>query len=210
MVCSTLALVADSFCNLKSAIQNLKFGLVPIAVRLRACLLLRPHPILPVRPHEPDNPNCQQRADDGIKLVEVLAQTAPVPAQHHAEPGDRKAPKPRPDESVKMNSPAWHAGDSRWQCDEGPNHWQQPRDEHRQVPPTQKEPVGPIEFAAAEQNPAAIFFDERAPAVVADLVCRLLLEKKKHRANSQLNTHRRATNPLTETNDLVNLCTQPP
>jgi hypothetical protein len=65
---------------------------------------------------------------------------------------------------------ARHAGDSGGQCNERADHRQQTRNEHRRLPPTLKETVGPIEFAAAHQDPAPVALHQRAPAVVADLV----------------------------------------
>ena len=38
------------------------------------------------------------------------------------------------------------------------------------ISPAREEAVGPVEFAAAHQNPAAVALDQRAAAIAADFV----------------------------------------
>src|SRR3974390_2393149 len=99
------------------------------------------HPVLPVRPQEPHYPRNQAHPDDGVELVEVLSQRAPVLAQLHAEPGQREAPRPRSQEGVDVKLAARHARDARRQGDKGPDHRQQARDKNRCLSPAQKEAV---------------------------------------------------------------------
>ena len=123
-----------------------------------------------MRPEEPDDPGQQKRSDHGVEFVEVLAERAPVLAQFHAEVGERKTPGPRSEKSINMEFAALHAGDSGGQRDKCSDHGQQARDEHGHVSPAQKEAVGPVEFAAAHQNPASVSLDQRTPAVASDFV----------------------------------------
>ena len=69
-----------------------------------------------------------------------------------------------------MKFGAGHAGDSGGQRDKRADHGQQARYEHGHVSPAQEESVGPIEFAAAHQDPAAVTFDQGTAAVASDFV----------------------------------------
>jgi len=69
-----------------------------------------------------------------------------------------------------MKAPAGHASNAGRQRYERPDHRQQPRDEHGQVSPVRKKSICPVEFAAGEQDPAAIALDQRPATVAADLV----------------------------------------
>src|SRR5208282_5069485 len=130
---------------------------------LRSPMLLRgAQAILPVRPEEPDDPAQQHDSDDRVELMEVLAERAPVLAEFHAEVSQRETPGPRPEESIDVEFAARHAGDAGGQRDKGAD--------HGHVSPAHKEAVGPVEFTVAHQDPAAVTYDQRAPAVAADLI----------------------------------------
>src|SRR5580693_4068025 len=128
------------------------------------------HAVLPVRPREPDYSCRQGNADDGVELVKILAQRAPVFTQLHPEPGQREAPGPGTEKSIEMKSSAWHAGNSRRQCDESADYREQSCDENRQVSPAREKTVGPIQFSPAHKNPATVFFDQGTTTVASDLV----------------------------------------
>src|ERR1035441_4725193 len=128
---------------------------------LRNPMLLRgAQPILPVRPEEPDDPAQQQNSDDGVELMEVLAERAPVLAEFHAKVGQHETPGPRSEESIDVEFAARHAGDSGGQRDKGADHGQQARNEYGHVSPAQKEAVGPVEFTVAHQDPASVRSEE--------------------------------------------------
>src|ERR1017187_7065715 len=74
--------------------------------------LLRAHPILPVGPHEPDDARGQHEADHEVKLMEVLAQPAPVFAQLHAQVRQCETPRPRSQKRVEVKTPARHTGNA--------------------------------------------------------------------------------------------------
>src|ERR1700692_1776243 len=69
-----------------------------------------------------------------------------------------------------MKSSSRHARYSCRQCNESPNHWQQPSEEDSQITPSGKELLCPIQFALAHQNPAAVTFDQWTSTVAADLI----------------------------------------
>src|SRR5580704_8382177 len=136
----------------------------------RQFLLRRSDSILPVRPREPDYSRRQGNANDGIELVKIFAQRAPIFAQLHLEPSQREAPGPGTEKGVEMKSSTRHSGNSRRQCDESADYREQSSDEDRQVSPARAEAVGPIQFSPAHKNPATVFFDQGATTVASDLV----------------------------------------
>src|SRR5579872_3051153 len=69
-----------------------------------------------------------------------------------------------------MESSTGHAGYSCGQGDEGADYWQEPSYEDGEVSPAGEKAVGPVELAAAHQDPATILFYQRAAAVGSDLV----------------------------------------
>src|SRR5580704_9767031 len=70
-----------------------------------------------------------------------------------------------------MKSPSRHASNSCGQSDEGADYRQQPGYEDGEISPAGEKSIGPIQFAPAHQNPAAVFFYQRTAAVASDLVC---------------------------------------
>src|SRR5579859_1801002 len=69
-----------------------------------------------------------------------------------------------------MEAAAGHAGDSGGQGDEGADHGEEAGDEYGEVSPAREEAVGPVELAAAHQDPATVALDKRASTVGSDLV----------------------------------------
>src|ERR1700675_1382197 len=69
-----------------------------------------------------------------------------------------------------MKACARHTRYAGRQRDEGANHRKKAAEEYRQISPTAEEAVGPIEFALAHENPAAVALDQGASAVAADFV----------------------------------------
>src|SRR5579872_4318413 len=126
--------------------------------------------VLPVRPGEPDYRAHQDHADHRVELVEVFAQSAPVFTELHAQPGQHKAPRPGSKKGIEMEASAGHACDSCGQGDEGAYHRQQSPDEDGEITPAGEKTISPIQFAPAHQDPAAVFFYQRAPAVASDFV----------------------------------------
>src|ERR1700674_334744 len=103
--------------------------------------------------------------------MEVLPKRTPILAKLHAKVCQRKTPGPRSEEGVDVEFAARHAGDSGGQRNERADHWQQARNEHGHIPPPLKKSVGPVQFAAAHQEPASVTLDQRATAIAANLVC---------------------------------------
>ena len=64
-----------------------------------------------------------------------------------------------------MKLAAWHMSNAGRQRDKRADHWEQACDEHRRVTPARKKTIGPIEFAAAHQNPAAVALHQRTSTV---------------------------------------------
>src|ERR1700759_2193329 len=112
-------------------------------------------------PDEIDHARDQHDSNHSIELVEVLAEFAPVFAELHSKIGEGQAPRPRSEKRVEVKAEARHARNARRQSDEGADHRQQPPDEDSQISPAMKESVGPVEFAAAHENPAAVALDQR-------------------------------------------------
>src|SRR5215813_5993377 len=69
-----------------------------------------------------------------------------------------------------MKAAARHAGNSRWQRDEGTNHRQEAGDENGEVSPAREEAVGPIEFTSSHENPAAVALDEWTSTISAKFI----------------------------------------
>ena len=69
-----------------------------------------------------------------------------------------------------METSPRHARNSRRQRNKCPHHRQQTSDEDCKITPTVKEPVSPIQFVIAKQNPASIFLDQRTASIVANFV----------------------------------------
>ena len=69
-----------------------------------------------------------------------------------------------------MEAAARHARDSGRQRDEGTDNGQQAADEYSKVSPSREEAIGPIELAAAHQDPAAVALNQRAAAIAANFV----------------------------------------
>src|SRR5882762_2645125 len=137
--------------------------LLPMQLTIRnwkSVLLRGPNPVLPVRPHEPNDPGSESQTDNHVELVEVLPQGAPVLAQLHAKIGQGKAPRPGTEEGVDVEAAPRHARDARRQSDERADNRQQAGQENSGVTPAQKEAVGPVQFAPAEQDVATVFFDQ--------------------------------------------------
>ena len=53
---------------------------------LIAASLADPDPVLPVRPYEPDDADCESGSDDDVEFVEILTHRAPVLAEFHPKP----------------------------------------------------------------------------------------------------------------------------
>ena len=70
-----------------------------------------------------------------------------------------------------MKPPARHAGNSRRQRNERADHRQHAGDEHCAASPSPEETICQIQLMPAEQNPAAIFLDQRTSAIGSDFVC---------------------------------------
>src|SRR5258707_13284424 len=102
--------------------------------------------------------------------MEVLPERAPALAKLHPKVSQRETPGPRSKKSVNVEFAARHAGHSRGQRNERPDHWQQTRDEYSHVSPALKKSVSPVQFAAAHQNPASVTLDQRSPAIAANLI----------------------------------------
>src|ERR1700719_3057288 len=69
-----------------------------------------------------------------------------------------------------MKACAGHAGNSGGQSDEGADNGEHSGNDDCEITPADEEAVGPVQFAATHQDPAAIFFHQRAAPVTADLV----------------------------------------
>src|SRR5689334_613424 len=80
------------------------------------------HSMFPVRPEEPDNGKQEERSDQGVELVEILAQIIPVLARLHSQIGKPQTPGDRSDERVDVKAQPRHAGDPGRQRNEGSNH----------------------------------------------------------------------------------------
>ena len=52
--------------------------------KVKGLFFVGAHAVLPVRPREPDNPSDKQHSDDGIHLVKVFADGAPIRAKFEA------------------------------------------------------------------------------------------------------------------------------
>src|SRR5690348_15651595 len=102
--------------------------------------------------------------------MEVFTERAPVLAEFHAGIGEEETPRPGPEEGVEVEFAPRHASDARRESDERADHGQHAGDENCGISPTMKKTLGGIEFAAPHENPAAIAFNQRTTAVIADLV----------------------------------------
>src|SRR5260221_12369232 len=102
--------------------------------------------------------------------MEVLPERAPALAKLHPKVSQRETPGPRSKKSVKVEFAARHAGHSRGQRNERPDHWQQTRDEYSHASPPLKKTVSPVQFAAAHQNPASVTLDHRGPGTPTTLI----------------------------------------
>src|ERR1051326_2892123 len=117
--------------------------------------------------------------------MEILSEFTPVFAELLAKVGQSETPRPRTQKCVEVEAAAGHADDSGGKCDESADHWQQAGDEYGEVSPAREEAVGPVEFAAAHQDPAAIALDQRAPTVGSDLVGHQRSQVASDRAHSR-------------------------
>src|SRR6516162_8229262 len=102
--------------------------------------------------------------------MKVFSQFAPVFPQLLPQPGKCVTPWPGTKEGIEVKTSARHAGNAGRQCDESTNYGQKPRQENRQISPTGEKVVRPVQFTAAQQNPAPVFFHQRAPAITSNFV----------------------------------------
>src|SRR6266568_6080315 len=69
-----------------------------------------------------------------------------------------------------MKAQPGHAGNSGGEGDEGPHYGKQAADEYGKISPAGEEAVSPVQFAATDEDPAAVALDQSTPTKAADFV----------------------------------------
>src|SRR6185437_2089796 len=114
------------------------------------------------RPDEPAAGEQERQHDNGIKLVEEAAKgriTVPPLAQHVADIGERKAPRPRAEERVNLKSQHRHAREPGRKRDEGSYDGQQAADKDGHGAIARKEAFGLGQFSWTNEDVSSPAFD---------------------------------------------------
>src|SRR5580692_11399605 len=135
-----------------------------------------------MRPDEVGSGRDQGHSNHGVELVKVFSQFAPVRAQPHSEICQTQAPGPRSEERIDVEADAGHAGYAGRQRNESANYRKEAANEYGEISPVLKEAVGPVEFTASHENPAAVAFDQGTSAVASDFIRHERSEVTSHRS----------------------------
>src|SRR5205823_2442417 len=108
-------------------------------------------------PDEPQDAEDDERADDGVRLVEPGREDLAMLPHLHADEPEAQAPRERADERVRDELPHRHPPNAGGEGDERPHDRQEAPDENGDVALAREEALRPAEMRHVEEDVLAVF-----------------------------------------------------